>query len=257
MQSQRLRAELILDLLRRGALSYMFPGITIPDYVGAFASEEHQKRFAESHSFSFGFHGRLFNDEDREESIPERSAEEELRLEELRQDEDDAARQARIKEILAAVDEIQEKYGVTIEEFEAILSYKVKLSHLRITASGKIYLDDFRGTEVKMDPLTKTVFLLFLNHSEGIEFKNISDHRKEIESIYGRVSRSGNPEAIRSSLDKLCNPVESNSLNEKVSRVKRAFTNVVDDRIARQYYIEGPAGGIRRIALDRDLVIWE
>ena len=42
-----------------------------------------------------------------------------------------------------------------------------------------------------------------------------------------------------------------------MSRIKKAFKDIVDDRIAQFYYIKGQAGEPRKIAIDRDLVIWE
>lgn len=161
------------------------------------------------------------------------------------------------RKILEAIGRIQKEYGVSIEELELILSYKVKLSRMVISPRGKIILPDFDYSEVKMDLLSKAVFLLFLRHPEGIEFKSMPSYRKELRDIYYQITNRDNNDAIEHSLDLLCNPVESNSLNEKVSRIKRAFTNVMDERIAHAYYIEGPAGGIRKISLDRTLVVWE
>ena len=54
----------------------------------------------------------------------------------------------------------------------------------------------------------------------------------------------------------LCDPL-NNSINEKVSKVKKAFRDAVNDRVARFYYIDGEKGTAKRIALDRDYVIWE
>jgi hypothetical protein len=39
--------------------------------------------------------------------------------------------------------------------------------------------------EIKMEPLTKAVYLLFLNHPEGILFKHLPDYRQELANIYG------------------------------------------------------------------------
>ena len=41
------------------------------------------------------------------------------------------------------------------------------------------------------------------------------------------------------------------------SRIKKAFKDVMSDRIARFYYVYERSGEIRNIGLDRDLVIWE
>ena len=107
-----------------------------------------------------------------------------------------------------------------------------------------------------MDPLCKVVYILYLNHPEGIAFKDMVDYKDEMLGIYGRLSNRFDVEGIEESIDRLCNSVYSNSLNEKVSRIKRAFRNTVDDRLASQYYIEGPAGGVKKINLDRSLVTW-
>ena len=161
------------------------------------------------------------------------------------------------KALLDEIEAIKVKYGITIEELEAVLSYRVKLSHLRITRHKEIILDDFDHREVKMDALTKSIFLLYLKHPEGIRYKELCDHRSELEEIYLSISGRSDMDSIRKSIDDLTDPITSNSINEKVSREKKAFREVVDVRIARFYYIDGRQGAAKRIALDRSLVIWE
>ena len=158
--------------------------------------------------------------------------------------------------VMKELEDIRRRYGVTIEQIEAVLSYKVKLSHLRITCRKKIILDDFDFREVRMDTLTKAVYLFFLRHPEGIRFKELSDHVTELEELYMSITDRTDIVAIRRSIGSLTNPLD-NSINEKVSKVKKAFRNVVDDRIARFYYIDGNQGAAKGIALDRSLVIWE
>ena len=161
------------------------------------------------------------------------------------------------KALLDEIEAIKVKYGITIEELEAVLSYRVKLSHLRITRHKEIILDDFGHREVKMDALTKSIFLLYLKHPEGIRYKELCDHRSELEEIYLSISGRSDMDSIRKSIDDLTDPITSNSINEKVSRAKKAFREVVDVRIARFYFIDGRQGAAKRIALDRSLVIWE
>ena len=161
------------------------------------------------------------------------------------------------KALLDEIEAIKVKYGITIEELEAVLSYRVKLSHLRITRHKEIILDDFDHREVKMDALTKSIFLLYLKHPEGIRYKELCDHRSELEEIYLSISGRSDMDSIRKSIDDLTDPITSNSINEKVSRAKKAFREVVDVRIARFYFIDGRQGAAKRIALDRSLVIWE
>lgn len=156
--------------------------------------------------------------------------------------------------ILKEIEQLQRKYDVTIEELTAFLNYKVRLSRLHIYSSGGIFLDDFDFKEVKMDTLTKSVYFLFLDHPEGINFKDMGDHQRELENIYSSLSRRDDMDGIRRSVATLCNPLD-NSINEKVSKVKKAFRDAVDDRIARFYYIDGKKGEAKTIVLDRSLVI--
>jgi len=168
-------------------------------------------------------------------------------------DEMDAATEAKLRKMLAEVEKLQKKYGITIEELIASLKINVKLSHLEIDELGTITLVDFDYKEVPMSPLTKTVFLLFLNHPEGIYLKSMPDYRAEMENIYLSISGRSDMDSIRKSLDDLADPL-SNSMNEKISHVRRAFLNVVNDNVAGFYYIQGERGTAKKIILDRSYV---
>lgn len=159
------------------------------------------------------------------------------------------------KALLAEIEKLQRKYGITIEELEAVIAFRVKLSRLHITEKKSIVLEDFDRKEVKMDTLTKAVFLLYLKHPEGIRYKELSDYQQELEEIYSSITGREDLDSIRKSVSDLCDPL-NNSINEKVSKVKKAFRDAVDDRVARFYYIDGKKGTAKRIALDRDFVLW-
>ncbi len=159
------------------------------------------------------------------------------------------------KAILAEIEMLQRKYGISIEELEAVIALRVKLSRLHITEKKAIVLEDFDHKEVKMDTLTKAVFLLYLKHPEGIRYKELSDYQQELEEIYSSITGREDLDSIRKSVADLCDPL-NNSINEKVSKVKKAFKDVVNEHTAKFYYIDGKKGTAKRIALDRDLVLW-
>ncbi len=177
-------------------------------------------------------------------------------VQELEPDVQDLDPDEQTKAILAEIDRLQRKYGITIEELEAVIAFRVKLSRLHITEKKAIVLEDFDRKEVKMDTLTKAVFLLYLRHPEGIRYKELSDYQQELEEIYSSITGREDLDSIRKSVADLCDPL-NNSINEKVSKVKKAFRDVVDDHVARFYYIDGKKGTAKRIALDRDFVLWE
>ena len=103
-------------------------------------------------------------------------------------------------------------------------------------------------------PLPKAVFLLFLNHPEGILFKNLPDHRDELIAIYKKISGQENLGSMEKSIDDVVNPT-LNSINEKCSRIREAFISKFDESIARNYFITGERATPKRIVLDRNLVI--
>lgn len=142
---------------------------------------------------------------------------------------------------------------------ELILSWlneSVKLSRLRITPKLGIVLPDYDNMEIKMGPLPKAVFLLFLRHPEGIMFSDLADHRDELKRIYSRLCRFDDPQKIDDSISRLVDPFD-NSINEKCAAIKKAFVLKISDTVARNYYIDGPQGSKKGISLDRTLVEWE
>ena len=245
---EKLSAAKIISLLSADAMRYFFPGYS------AMESISHEIRFRIHDSGKVAHRAEKTHDylyEDKAAPVTTAAAPAAPAAE------SECDLDPKTKALLDEIEAIKVKYGITIEELEAVLSYRVKLSHLRITRHKEIILDDFDHREVKMDALSKSIFLLYLKHPEGIRYKELCDHRSELEEIYLSISGRSDMDSIRKSIDDLTDPITSNSINEKVSRAKKAFREVVDVRIARFYYIDGRQGAAKRIALDRSLVIWE
>ena len=161
----------------------------------------------------------------------------------------------RISAILSAWEKIEREFGITIEDLDLILGYRVKLSRLSITPAGRILLSDFRNQEVKMDDLTKAIYYYYLRHPEGATLKELHEHQDEILKYYSGITGRDDMDGIRKSIENLLDPY-ANNLNVSMSRIKKAFRDVVGDRVARFYYIDGRSGEPRKILLDRDFVIW-
>ena len=161
----------------------------------------------------------------------------------------------RTEAILAEIDRIVSTYGISVEDLRVMLGYRVKLSHLKVFKSGRILLADF-GKEVKMNPLSKALYFLYLRHPEGIRFKEVVDHREELLDIYMGITGRDDPEEIEKTIDVLIDPL-GDGLNVCASRIKAAFRDKVGDIVARFYYLEGGAGKAKKVPLDRDFVIWE
>lgn len=131
-----------------------------------------------------------------------------------------------------------------------------KLSRLLITKDYRIILTDYNNLEIPMYPLAKIVFLLFINHPEGILFKNMIDYRKELEDLYMKVTGRVITPKIKNSLNDITD-VSCNSIAQKVARIRSSFKAYLPEQIADYYSIKGENAEPKFIALNRELVDWE
>lgn len=146
--------------------------------------------------------------------------------------------------------------GISQYILEQLIHPDDRLSRLVITKEYRIILPDYNDMEIKMEPLVKAVFLLFLNHPEGILFKHLPDYREELTKIYVKLKPLGLSDRTIRSIEDVTNPL-LNSINEKCARIRGAFVGQFDDHMARHYYIDGLRGEAKKISLPRELVVWE
>ncbi len=131
-----------------------------------------------------------------------------------------------------------------------------KLSRLLITKDYRIFLPDYNNLEIIMHPLPKTVFFFFLKHPEGILFKHLIDHKNELMTIYQTISGKTNLDEMHRSINKIVDSTD-NGVNEKCSRIREAFIREFDEELAKFYFVTGHRATVKRIALDRSLLIME
>lgn len=163
---------------------------------------------------------------------------------------------SRAQAIINAWEKIEREFGITLQDVEILLGYRVKLSRINISIAGKITLPDYEGKEVKMDDLTKAVYFYYLKNPEGARLKELHEHEREIRKYYLGITGRDNMLEIRRSVHNFLDPY-GNNLNVCISRIKKAFKDVVGERVAKFYYVDGAYGEPRTISLDRDYVIWE
>jgi hypothetical protein len=157
--------------------------------------------------------------------------------------------------------------GVPLLELLRLEAAKGRLSRLVITKDYRFILEDYHR-EVELQPVHKAVYLLFLAHPEGIEFKFLSKYRQELKDYYLRVAPNIDCQKLEESLDHLVNPLD-NAINEKCSRIKKVFLDMMDEYTASYYIISSHtqkrfAGSnriwyerLKVITLPRELVIRE
>ena len=125
--------------------------------------------------------------------------------------------------------------GVPLLEELRIEAAKGKLSRLLITKDYRFILEDYHQ-EVELQPVHKAVYLLFLAHPEGIEFKRLADYREELTRYYMATAKMMDKEKIIEGVDHLVNPLD-NAIHEKCSRIKKVFLDMMDEYTASYYII--------------------
>ncbi len=152
----------------------------------------------------------------------------------------------------------------TLDVFDAIrqqLLYRERYgllrqpSRLKVTGWNKrMYLVDMGMLPVSLTPLERAVYLLFLAYPGGIRLNDVGNYRLELLENIRRMSRRDDPQVMEQGVDELCSPL-SNSLSEKMSKIRRKFVDLLGPEMADAYIIKGPNGGNKKIDLDRSLVV--
>lgn len=112
------------------------------------------------------------------------------------------------------------------------------------------------NNKIRMPILSKVLYLVFLNHPDGIYLKDLVDYKDELLYWYKKLSNRKN---IDKSIDDLVNPV-SNSVNEKISRIRKAFEMamlIYPKEAVDSFVPMGKKGGKYKVTLERDRVVWK
>ena len=179
-----------------------------------------------------------------------------------------------VKRLVAALqaagrrDLLLQAIGVNVMEDLRLEAAKGRLSRLCITKDYRFLLVDYGNKELELQPVHKAVYLLFLAHPEGIEFKRLGEYRDELLRYYMATAKTLDKEKVKEGVDHLVNPLD-NAINEKCSRIKKVFLELMDEYTASYYIISSHtqkhiAGSpriwyerLKVITLPRELVVSE
>ena len=141
-----------------------------------------------------------------------------------------------------------------INRIIGIIDKNKRLSPLEVDSHKRIFLPAY-NVEIRMTPLAKTVYLLFLhNLAGGICIKKLIEYKDHLTNIYrGVTNKSENPD-ISASINHLVD-TRTNAIHENLSRINQAFTAKLPDKnIAGAYFIKGSKGAPYKIELPAHLV---
>ncbi|MET0243300.1 MAG: hypothetical protein ABW174_07520 [Flavitalea sp.] len=140
--------------------------------------------------------------------------------------------------------------------FHQKFRHNLKQSVLKLTKKGQILLPDFGNIEIRLTPLEKTLYHFFLAHPEGVLLTHLVDHKEELVKLYFRFTNTGELPKIYKSIDDLVDNT-SNSANEKLSKIKKAFVSAIGAELAEQYIVTGERGEIKKLSLSKDMIVVE
>ena len=119
-----------------------------------------------------------------------------------------------------------------------------------------IYVPELGMLRINLTPLERAVYLLFLNHPAGIRLSEMGLYKNELTQLVNRLSRIDDQHEINQSIEALCQ-ADSNSLSEKLARIRQKFNKYLGEAMASQYIVSGPNGGLKKIEIARENVIFE
>ena len=155
-----------------------------------------------------------------------------------------------LKQIFATMDGIRE--NLLFRQRSVLL---MEPSKLEIRGYRKdIFLTDLGDLQVNLNPKEKSLFLLYLNHPEGIKRSHLVDHVTELRSYYAMISSSASNEQINENIQRLVDVTEGN-MDQVFSRIRNKFRTAIPD-LWTNYAIQS-IGETHKIVLNRELVTYK
>ena len=122
-------------------------------------------------------------------------------------------------------------------------------------ANSELSFPELSDLKVSFRPLEMTVYTFFLRHPMGIILSYLPDYYEELLSIYLTLTPHVDIDQARDRMADLTNPL-SNSMSEKISRIKAKLKIMLGEEIAQPFFIQGPNGGLKKIEIPRDRVTY-
>ena len=161
----------------------------------------------------------------------------------LMMDEDAASIVAQIKNLLG---QLRIK-GITDKEIDTILSQQQKPGRAYINSRGMLVLPDEDGVQIKLTPMERTLYILFLRYPDGINADELWRYWDELCNIYGSQMIYDDRSLIEDAVEGICDE-EKVTWYTNVSRIKRKITDKLGKRAAEQYIIKRGEDGLYRIS---------
>lgn len=161
-------------------------------------------------------------------------------------DEDTASIAAQIKTLLRQL----RKKGATDKEIDFLLAEEEKPGKVYIDTKGRLVLPDAGNIKIRLTPMERTLYVLFLRHPDGINADELWRYWDELCEIYGSHTVYDDPNLVEDAVEGICDE-EKAAWYTNVSRIKRKIADRLGKRAAGQYIIRRSDDGKYRISAQK------
>ena len=160
----------------------------------------------------------------------------------LMMDEDAASIVAQIKTLLKQL----KTKGATDKEIDSLLTDEDKPGRAYVDSQGMLVLPDAGGVQIRLTPMERTLYILFLRYPDGINADELWRYWDELCDIYGTQTVYDDIDLIEDAVEGICDE-EKVTWYTNVSRIKRKITDKLGKRAAEQYIIRRGPDSLYRI----------
>ena len=160
----------------------------------------------------------------------------------LMMDEDAASIVAQIKTLLRQL----KIKGATDKEIDSLLTEEDRPGRAYIDTKGMLVLPDAGDAMIRLTPMERTLYILFLRYPEGINADELWRYWDELCEIYGSQTVYDDIDLIEDAGEGICDE-EKVTWYTNVSRIKRKVSDRIGKRAAEQYIIRRGKDGLYRI----------
>ena len=136
--------------------------------------------------------------------------------------------------------------GATDTEIDSLLTEEDKPGRAYIDSRGMLVLPDAGGVQIKLTPMERTLYILFLRYPDGINADELWRYWDELCDIYGSQTVYDDIDLIEDAVEGICDE-EKVTWYTNVSRIKKKISDKIGKRAAEQYIIRRGVDGLYRI----------
>ena len=136
--------------------------------------------------------------------------------------------------------------GRMMDEDAASIVAQIKTLLGQLRTKGMLVLPDEDGIQIKLTPMERTLYILFLRYPDGINADELWRYWDELCDIYGSQTIYDDMDMIEDAVEGICDE-EKVTWYTNVSRIKRKISDKLGKRAAEQYIIRRGEDGLYRI----------